>query len=132
MSPRPETTARLIIVIQPPLVVLQLPAILIQLALAIVELTATILYLSLPIVILPLAIGALLAAALIAPIIIVIIVRPAIARMVSIINGLLNIADRVVNHIGVRQLAGEGQGADKQSGRVTFHKASLIGGLALR
>ncbi|EJU31140.1 hypothetical protein HMPREF1144_2112 [Klebsiella sp. OBRC7] len=52
--------------------------------------------------------------------------------MVSIINGLLNIADRVVNHIGVRQLAGEGKNAEKQSSRVTFHKASLIGGLALR
>jgi hypothetical protein len=29
--------------------------------------------------------------------------------MVGIINGLLNIADRVINNIGVRQLAGERQ-----------------------
>jgi hypothetical protein len=35
--------------------------------------------------------------------------------LVGIINGLLNIADRVVNNIGVRQLAGEGQRAESRA-----------------
>lgn len=38
----------------------------------------------------------------------------------------------VTDSVGVRRLAGKRQGAKKQSGSITFHKASLIGGLALR
>lgn len=120
-----------VVVVQPTAIVFQLPTILIQLALAIVKLAQ-------PIVILPLAIAALLTTLLIAPVIIaavaiaIVVIGAAIARAVCVINRLLNIADGVVNKIGVRKLAAQRQGAEDHSGQIAFHRASLFGGLALR
>ena len=130
--------ARSVVVVQPTAIVFQLPTILIQLALAIVKLSAAIVQLTLPIVVLPLAIAALLTAALVASIIIaavviaIVVIGAAIAGTVGVANRLLNIADGVVNKIGVRKLAAQRQGAEDQSGQIAFHRASLFGGLALR
>lgn len=126
------------VVVQPTAIVFQLPTILIQLTLAIVKLAAAIVQLTQPIVILALAIAALLTTLLIAPVIIaavaiaIVVIGAAIARAVCVINRLLNIADGVVNKIGVRKLAAQRQGAEDHSGQIAFHRASLFGGLALR
>ena len=80
-------------------VAFQLTAVPVQLALTLIKFAATIFQLSPLIVILPLAIGVLLTAALIAPIIIILIIGTVAVGLISVINGLLNIADRIVNNI---------------------------------
>lgn len=80
---------------------------LIELALAFVKLAAAIVQLPLSIVILTLAVAALLTAPLIAPVIIpaiviisVVVIGAVATRVIGVVNGLLNIADRVIDNIG--------------------------------
>ena len=78
---------------------------------------------------LTLAVTALLATSLIAPVIIpaivivsVVVIGATAAGVIGVVNGLLNIADRVIDNIGASGQAGQRQSAKEQCDCVTFHR----------
>ncbi len=101
--PAPYPTSSPILIFHSPLFILQLPTLLIKLALAIVQLPAAIFKLAAAVVILSAPIVAhFTLPAVVARIFIV----TAAAGVIGVVDRLLNIANGIINHIGMRQLAG--------------------------
>jgi hypothetical protein len=116
------------LIFQSALLVIQLTTLLIELTLPVIELAASVFKLSAPVFIA----SALLVTTAAIVIILPIIVVTAIAGVIGIIDCPLNIADGVIDNISTGNMAGKRECADKQQDCVTFHKASLNSGLALR
>ncbi|EFJ81471.1 hypothetical protein HMPREF9534_02485 [Escherichia coli MS 69-1] len=104
MAPSPEPTSSPILIFHSPLFILQLPTLLIKLALAIVQLPAAIFKLAAAVVILSAPIVAHFT--LPAVVVRIFIVSPTV-RVISIVNRLLNIANGVVDNIGLGRNGGQ-------------------------